>query len=140
MGGHRHTSPLNSHTRDSLWSRNARRSGPMSMLSVSKVALQQTGGSQVLLQGCQAGVADWAHLRSTVCSAGESPLNTDSHKAQVSPPKRLNAAGRQHPSSVCVCSIGSLISTAAAPARCRHSLPEDAAQVAVLAHGQVIFA
>ena len=48
---HGPTSPLNSHTRDSLWSRNARRSGPMSMLSVSKVALQQTGGSQILLQG-----------------------------------------------------------------------------------------
>ena len=68
---HRLTSPLNSHTRDSLWSRNARRSGPMSMLSVSKVALQQIGGSQILLQGCPAGGerCGWAGVHSVMCRA-----------------------------------------------------------------------
>ena len=67
---HGPTSPLNSHTRDSLWSRNARRSGPMSMLSVSKVALQQMNGSQILLQGRQTGgeCCDCADVHSAMCS------------------------------------------------------------------------
>ena len=77
------------------------------------------------------------------CRYENHPFECRSTQGAGRAPKETECCWRAaHCLSACICSIGGLILTAAAAcnARCRHSLPEDAAQVAVLAHGQVVFA